>query len=175
MSLTQTRETIVFLHIKLQIPLIRIFPDERFFYWKIRWSQAGFKHYRPPIRAEYRRNGGYIIRNLDLHGIYSAFVLQSVQDRQHGKVYPWRALKNRAAAMPLCFGLCVCVKRSIILCQQIETVLIHADSLGFGVLRKRLVQWFGNPQLELPRVFFFGNRLVRQWATFSCSRRREAD
>ena len=42
--------------------------------------------------------------------------------------------------MPLCFGLCVCVKRSIILCQQIETVLIHADSLGFGVLRKRLVQ-----------------------------------
>ena len=42
--------------------------------------------------------------------------------------------------MPLCFGLCVCVKRSIILCQKKETVLIPADSLGFGMLRKRLVQ-----------------------------------
>ena len=54
-------------------------------------------------RSEHRRNGGYIIRNLDLHGIYSALVLQPVQDRQHGEVYPRCALRKQSSCYATLF------------------------------------------------------------------------
>lgn len=45
-------------------------------------------------------------------------------------------------------GLCKCV----IPCEEVNAVLIHADTFAFGVFRKTAVQTFGKPELELAGI-----------------------
>ena len=45
-------------------------------------------------------------------------------------------------------------RRSIVLGQQIHTILVHADALPLGVFGQGLVQAFGNSQLELAGIAF---------------------
>ena len=45
-------------------------------------------------------------------------------------------------------------RRSIVLGQQIHTILVHTDTLPLGVLGQGLVQAFGDSQLELAGVAF---------------------
>lgn len=64
--------------------------------------------------------------------------------------------------------LYVCSERSIILCQQIQAILIHADSFRFGMFRQRFVQGFRNPQFELPGIFILGYRHGNVDSVFQC-------
>ena len=62
--------------------------------------------------------------------------------------------------------LCAVAKFGIVFRQQIQTILVHADTLALGVFRKRAVQRFRKPQLELTRVFLVRSRLRNLIAIF---------
>ena len=48
--------------------------------------------------------------------------------------------------------LCAVTKFSVVFCQQVQTILVHADTLALGVFRKGAVQRLRKPQLELTGI-----------------------
>ena len=51
------------------------------------------------------------------------------------------------------------MENRVVLGQQIQAVLIHADSLSLGMLGERFMKRLRNPQLELTGIIFIGHRL----------------
>lgn len=64
--------------------------------------------------------------------------------------------------------LCAVTKFSVVFCQQVQTILVHADTLAFGVFRKCAVQRLRKPQLELTGILVIRRRLRNLIAIFQC-------
>ena len=54
--------------------------------------------------------------------------------------------------------LCAMTKFSVVFCQQVQTILVHADTLAFGIFGQSAMQGLGKPQFELTGIL-----LVRRW------------
>ena len=65
-------------------------------------------------------------------------------------------------------SLCAVAKFSVVFCQQVQTILVHADTLAFGVFRKCAVQRLRKPQLELTGILVIRRRLRNFIAIFQC-------
>jgi len=64
--------------------------------------------------------------------------------------------------------LCAVAKFSVVFRQQVQTILVHADTLAFGVFRKCAVQRLRKPQLELPGILLVRRGLRNFITIFQC-------
>ena len=62
--------------------------------------------------------------------------------------------------------LCAVTKFSVVFCQQVQTILVHADTLALRVFRKCAVQRLRKPQLELTGILVIRRRLRNLIAIF---------
>ena len=62
--------------------------------------------------------------------------------------------------------LCAVAKFSVVFRQQVQTILVHADTFALGVFRKGAVQRLRKPQLELTGILLVRRRLRNLIAIF---------
>lgn len=83
--------------------------------------------------------------------------------------------KKAAAHIILCSSFFILITfrsarmKGIVFCQQVNAVLVHADSLLPGMFCQCTMQATRHPQLELPGIFFQTVRLVNFNAVLQCS------